>query len=63
MISRWRAAVVIKNNYPFSDPGFEPAFRPGKAVTNGKAKFVKGKETILQVYIVIIHPLLIQRYL
>lgn len=32
---RWqRAAAAIKNNYPFSVSGCDPAFRTGEAQTN-----------------------------
>lgn len=44
MIWRWRAAGAIKNNYSFSDSELVPAFKTGIALTDGKAKLVRGRK-------------------
>lgn len=43
-IWKWRAAGAIKSNYPFSDSGLEPVFRPDIAPTDGNAKFARGRK-------------------
>lgn len=33
-----------KNNYPFSDFGLEPVFKPDIALTDGKTKFTRERK-------------------
>lgn len=53
------AAVLIKNNYSFSDSGLQPLFKPGKALTDRNIKFTDRKKEL--VYTVKVYPTLLHK--